>query len=431
MIELIQQKKVFDAPFFNGMAGLQVAIGMMDDSIDEVLAVLESLEDPASKAIGYIEASKKLGGRNRARCSTWPSGAPECTGGEGAGWYPAVAHRAGCRAVPRPRPGRPRPRDSQGRRSCRKVACPRGALSATHAARSPKSWCRSIPRPRWRSPAISPSRCAFDRHHGNIAHELANRDPARAERVLALVKDQLQRELYTVRVVYRMAAVDLARARQLAESISDESIKGFSLGMMALGLSQSGKPSAKEILEAAYESLEGFSRASQAKSNSLFDLTSIAAVLLPVAELVDPELVDEYLWRCLALRKPNPWQADASGRIPGPGAVPMAMMLARYDRAIARSLIEPLTQETGPSGVYLSRRGELHAAAAVIDPSWAVALVEALREDPDLKIQSPKNSARLAVATVLGRSGEQRFRKLQGAFLLLWVPDIEDVWPYE
>ena len=30
----------------------------------------------------------------------------------------------------------------------------------------------------------------FDRHHGNIAHELAGRDPAQAERMLAMVKDR-------------------------------------------------------------------------------------------------------------------------------------------------------------------------------------------------------------------------------------------------
>ena len=45
---------------------------------------------------------------------------------------------------------------------------------------------------------------------------------------------------------------------------------------------------------------------------------------------------------------------------------------------------------------------------------------------PTVKIQSPKNSARLAVASVLGRTGEQRFRKLQYSYLHLWVPDVED-----
>ncbi len=60
-----------------------------------------------------------------------------------------------------------------------------------------------------------------------------------------------------------------------------------------------------------------------------------------------------------------------------------------------------------------SRRGELYAAAAAIDPKWAVALVEVLPDDPDLKIREPKNSARLAVAAVLGRAGEERYRSAE------------------
>ena len=58
---------MFTAPFFNGMIGLRVAIGLMDESVDEALAVLEGLEDPASKAIGFIDASHKLGAQDRAR----------------------------------------------------------------------------------------------------------------------------------------------------------------------------------------------------------------------------------------------------------------------------------------------------------------------------------------------------------------------------
>ena len=154
----------------------------------------------------------------------------------------------------------------------------------------------------------------FDRHHGNIAHELAGRDPAQAERVLAMVKDRSQRDHYTVRVVYRMAPLDLARARRLAESIGDDGLKGYALGMMALRLAEAGKDSAREVLESAYESLERSSRVSQDKSSSMYDITSIAGVLLPVAERIDPGLVDEYLWRSLAMRRPKPWETDPGDR---------------------------------------------------------------------------------------------------------------------
>ena len=53
------------------------------------------------------------------------------------------------------------------------------------------------------------------------------------------------------------------------------------------------------------------------------------------------------------------------------------MMLARYDRDIARSLSSRSLREAR-GRAYVSSRGELHAAAAAIDPKWAVALVEAI-----------------------------------------------------
>jgi hypothetical protein len=266
----------------------------------------------------------------------------------------------------------------------------------------------------------------FDRHHGNIAHELGGRNPAEAERVMAMVKDAFQREQYTVRVVFRMAAVDLPRARRLARSLTDQGLRSYALGMMALGLAEAGKASAKELLESAFESLERPTQSDPAKRLSLFHIAPIAAVLLPVAERIDPNLVDECVWRSLAMRRPSGSDPVGNGS-EAQSDVQLAMMLARYDRVLARSLIEPLTQQNGPAGPYISsRQGELYAAAAAIEPKWAVALVDALPDDAELKIHEPKNSARLAVAIVLGRVGEQRYRKLQGGYLYLWLPDVED-----
>ncbi len=76
VLELIQQKKVFTAPFYNGMVGLQLAIGLMDESVDDALAVLEGLDDATAKAIGFIDASHKLApatAPGRLKCSTRPS----------------------------------------------------------------------------------------------------------------------------------------------------------------------------------------------------------------------------------------------------------------------------------------------------------------------------------------------------------------------
>ena len=179
----------------------------------------------------------------------------------------------------------------------------------------------------------------------------------------------------------------------------------------------------------AYESLERSSRVSPENSRSLYNTTSIAGVLLPVAERIDPGLVDEYLWRSLAMRQPRPWETSPSGGHASADVL-LAMMLARYDRPIARSLVEPLAREpvrlrsTSRAAASCTRRPPRSTRNG---PSrWS----KRCRTILDSKLQSPKNSARLAVATVLGRAGDQRFRNLQHSFLHLWVPDIEDNDPY-
>jgi len=78
------------------------------------------------------------------------------------------------------------------------------------------------------------------------------------------------------------------------------------------------------------------------------------------------------------------------------------------------------------SALYHFMFPQLPVAIAAIDPKRAVELVEAMPDDPDLNIRGEKNAARLAVANVLGRAGEARFRKFQGSYLHLWVPDTED-----
>ena len=126
------------------------------------------------------------------------------------------------------------------------------------------------------------------------------------------------------------------------------------------------------------------------------------------------------------MRRPKPWDSGPGDRS-AYADVLLAMTLARYDREIARSLIEPLVRGDDRSRPYFNtRRAELPAAVAAIDPKWAVELVEAMPDDPDLKIQSTKNAARLAVANLLGRAGEKRFRHIESSYLNLWVPDTED-----
>jgi hypothetical protein len=240
-----------------------------------------------------------------------------------------------------------------------------------------------------------------------------------------MVKETRPRDDYTVRVVYRMAKLDLERSRRLAEAISDVPLKGYAFGMIALGLAEAGKESAREALENAYATLESPAESGTPKSRSLYYTASIAGALLPIAEKIDPKLVDEYLWRSIAMRMPTPWQARPDGQA-AQADVQLAMMLARYDRQLARLLIESFATGKSRDRTLFSNRGELFVAAALIDPNWAVELVEALPDDPELNAREPKNGARLAVAEILSRPGPERWRKLVHSFLYLWVPDIED-----
>jgi Carboxypeptidase regulatory-like domain len=428
-LELIQ-KKVFSAPYFNSMISLALAQGLMDQSVDEAMVVLEGVEDPGPKAIGYIEASSRLDARNRAqaldvlerallnaRVAKDPDGMKLVLLGRVAERFLDLGAAERGRAILREGEALAKQLPKAGF-----AGYARGAFAEELAQidlEAALALTKDLANPR-----------EIDRHHGNIAHELARLDPAQSERVLAMVKHAFERDDYAVRVVYRMAPLDLARARRLADSIGDDGLRGYALGMMALGLAGAGKDSARQALENAYESLERSSQVSPEKSKSFYASASIAAVLLPVAERIDPGLLEEELWRALAMRQPKPWARDPTGR-PAEADVLLGMTLARYDRAIARSLVESVIRGMGPTPGFLSLRGELHAAAAAIDPNWAVALVEALPDDPDLKLQNPKNSARLAVADVLGRAGDLRFRKFQHSFMMLWVPDIEDNDPWD
>jgi hypothetical protein len=249
----------------------------------------------------------------------------------------------------------------------------------------------------------------FDRHHGNIAHELAGRDPAEAGRVLAMVRDPFQRDQYAVRVAYRMARVDLDRARRIIGAIEDVTLRGFALGMAALGLAEAGhEEPANALLAEAFAALERASEAGGRRPSGLYEPAAVAAALLPVAERVDPRLVRELSWRALSCRVPRP-RGDTSADQNSHTDMKLAMMLARYDRGVARSLLEPWVGPDVPARVRVGIGGLPFAAAAAIDPRRAVELVEALPDDPDPKSNGSKDAGRLAVARVLSRRGEARW----------------------
>ena len=242
-LELIQTNKGFKNAYLNGMIGLRVAAGLMDESIDEALAILEGIGDPGMKAMGMLRASEVLAARDRARAikvldrallnaraAREPEGIKLILMGQVAERFLDLGEADRGRAILREGEGMAKSLPKAGFVGYAGAFAEELVQIDFEAA---LALTKEIADPR-----------EFDRHHGNIAHELAGRDPARAERVLAMVKDQFQRDQYTVRVVYRMAPVDLDRTRRLSTSIVDDALKGYALGMMALRLAETGKDAA-------------------------------------------------------------------------------------------------------------------------------------------------------------------------------------------
>ena len=417
---------VFSEPFLKGLIRSGAGEGLIDTAPDEAVAVFESIEDPAARALGLFQAVDALPEAERARklelldralvtarAAREPTGIRLILMGQVAKrWLDMGLADKGKALLREAQP------DAEQLPNAAWSGYAKGAFAEELAPVDLDAALKL-------TKGLSDPR-EFDRHHGNIAHVLAARDPAAAERVLGMVKDGFQRDHYAVRVVYRMARVDLARTRRLAGAVADSGLRGFGLGMAALGLAETDKKAAAALLAEALDTLEQAAQPGGSRPPSRYQPAATATVLMSVAERVDPALVPETFWRVLSFRAPKPVDIkpfDAGVTTDNR----LALMLARYDRAVARALLAPYVGPEAPNGVGFDDRGLAFVAAAVIDPAWGVALVEALPDDPDLKLHSTKNAARLAVAAALVRRGEARWRCFQYRYLNLWVPDIEDI----
>ncbi len=267
----------------------------------------------------------------------------------------------------------------------------------------------------------------FDRHHGNIAQRLAPSQPAEAERVWQMVKQPIMRDGYALRVCYAMAPRDLPRARGIAARISDPYTQAYTLGQMALALSQSDKPAATRLVEEALNSLAAV--ASQKKETYINTqcAASTAATLLEVVGRIDPERISEILWRSLALRGPRCEDERAEiGRL-GTDAV-IAMLVLPYDRSIAQALLDPVLVRLPRlvAGGVSYVPDVLFGASAAIDPHRAVTLVADLPDEPVPLRRQGWTRQRNLVARLLAAEGEERHHVIQ-ELTGFWRPDAHDL----
>jgi hypothetical protein len=132
--------------------------------------------------------------------------------------------------------------------------------------------------------------------------------------------------------------------------------------------------------------------------------------LLPLLERIDPHLGREALWRALSLRLPRPttqWLDEETDQ----ADLALITMLVRYDRILARAMLEPLVARLNELSVGPSEfcAGGIVGAAAAIDPAWGEQLIERLPAPPDSRTNRAMNWARLMLARVIGAHDDLRW----------------------
>lgn len=170
---------------------------------------------------------------------------------------------------------------------------------------------------------------------------------------------------------YRLALVDRSLAEQVAADADEAILRFREKGAILLALAETQPAEARRLLailvreELPHVPIE---------KNWLLPQESapaIAAWLLPVAERVDPDLCGELFWRSLALRLPRPRRNGFNNHAER-SDIQLARLLGRYDRGIARALLEPIS----------AKESERFVAAIYVDPHWAKALLDTVDDLP-------------------------------------------------
>jgi hypothetical protein len=186
---------------------------------------------------------------------------------------------------------------------------------------------------------------------------------------------------------------------------------------VALGLAEKDPRAARDALDRA---IEGIDRLRKLGTNvepgivfsdvRLMYSTNPAALILPVVERVAPDRLAEVFWRAVALHPRI--DADREDLLSTSFIGNEVMLLARYDRAVAAVLFEPmdsylrsLVNAKSESAFYSSSAIE---GKASIDPQAAVALLEAL--PPPRGPFTVSYAPRIELAEALGQPPEERWK---------------------
>jgi len=275
-----------------------------------------------------------------------------------------------------------------------------------------------------------PDAATISRHQGQAAVWLANLDPAAAERLIAPPSDQFYgRAEIILKVARKMAKLDPNRARRLVETIDDDlspfqmvnaMIVPFGLGWIADGLAATDPAQARERLDEAFAGLRKLKldgRPGQGQGS----VANLMAELLPLVERLEPDRLAERVWLAAASRGPSVGELRLDQV---DGTIALAMLIARYDRAVADVIVAPALERLPDllgdlAGSYAGNIATTFKNLAAYDPRAVALLIRAL---PESAKKSPAKADawtaptleaqfRLAAAAVLGVPVEARARE--------------------
>jgi hypothetical protein len=244
------------------------------------------------------------------------------------------------------------------------------------------------------------------RQLGNIAARIAASQPAEAERLTERIRASGRSHVSTFRVCQNMARADLARARRIAMSQEIARDRAHALVFTASGLPPAERPKARGLVREALAELDQ-------PGDSAWSLRARAfAMVMPVVESTDPELVSEFFWRTVANldERADPRAFNAQDDV-----LQLALLLARYDRDVAAALFEPAARS---STAQVTEDGQMIPAEVlllgVIDPRRAVAAIESAPAPESA--DSRANWSRLILSEQLGGDDETMWDRIWRTF---------------
>jgi hypothetical protein len=245
-----------------------------------------------------------------------------------------------------------------------------------------------------------PENSMRDEYRAGVARGLADHDATEAQRLVEEIAWDWTRFHAGLPALHRMAATDCQRAAEVARRYPERSQRAYALGVIAHGLAVTDRSAAARLIEEAYGILEQAHELRQTENRN-YDRSVTAAALLPVVEAIDASALEAHLWRTVALRAPRAARAGATW-VEETRLAQFAALVARYDTAIAGDLLDPL------NGRWRELAAEIEPdyrvpkscfmVSTIINPHWAVELVQELPDAPLPPTQSPKLIAALKVA---------------------------------